>query len=131
MAVIAPDPLFSRSSVPMEPGQHFITATADDAGGRLDRVIANHLGALSRARVKALIKDGQVRHAGVVVDAPNRSVTAGETFEVDVPEAVSAIPKAEAIPLNVLFEDADLIVVNKPAGLVVHPAAGNWTGTLV
>ncbi|MEO0618241.1 MAG: RluA family pseudouridine synthase [Pseudomonadota bacterium] len=115
----------------MEPGQHRITARAEEAGGRLDRVLADHLGALSRARVKALIKDGRVRHAGVVVDAPNRRVAAGDTFEVDVPPAVSAVPLGEAIPLDTLYEDAHLIVVNKPAGLVVHPAAGNWTGTLV
>ncbi|MEL6421907.1 MAG: RluA family pseudouridine synthase [Pseudomonadota bacterium] len=115
----------------MHPGLHEITFGADDAGGRLDRALADRLGAFSRARVKALIKEGKVALAGEVVTAPNRTVQPGERYVVEVPEVEPAVPRGENIPLAVLFEDADLIVVDKPAGLVVHPAAGNWTGTLV
>lgn len=119
--------------------RHRVIVTDADAGARLDRVLADHIGAVSRSRVKALIKEGQVRQGGAdenvgdgpVIDTPNTAVKAGDIYEITVPEAIPAVPRGENIPLEVIFEDDAVIVINKPAGLVVHPAAGNWTGTLV
>ena len=109
-----------------------VTAGADDdAGGRLDRVLAAHLPALSRSRLKRLIEAGQVTSAGAVIADPARRVRAGQNFAIIVPENVSAIPEAQAIPLVIAYEDDDLIVIDKPAGLVVHPAPGNPDRTLV
>ncbi len=86
---------------------------------------------LSRSRVRDLIKDGQVSAGGRTIIEPDYRVKSDEIFAIGVPEPVAALPEAEHIPLNVLYEDSELIVIDKPAGLVVHPAAGNWTGTLV
>ena len=72
-----------------------------------------------------------MRQRGVTIVEPNHRVKPGETYEISIPPAVPADPLGEDIPLDIVFEDDDLIVINKPAGLVVHPAAGNWTGTLV
>src|SRR6185295_4233271 len=68
---------------------------------------------------------------GRTIIEPDYRVKSDETFDIGVPEAVAALPEGENIPLSVLYEDSALIVIDKPAGLVVHPAAGNWTGTLV
>ncbi|MGI9406068.1 MAG: RluA family pseudouridine synthase [Hyphomicrobiaceae bacterium] len=114
-----------------EPQHRAITATDADDGGRLDRVLAAHSGTMSRSRIKALIKEGQVTQDGRAVLEPNRTVKSGETYEITIPAAAPAIPKGEDIPLDVVFEDDAVIVIDKPAGLVVHPAAGNWSGTLV
>lgn len=105
--------------------------TPDDAGQRLDRVVTAHLDQLSRSRVKGLIEAGAVLVAGVVVESPKLALKAAEDITVTVPDAIPADPKGEDIPLDILFEDDAIIVVNKPAGLVVHPAAGHATGTLV
>ncbi len=113
------------------PARYRVTAGADDAGGRLDRVLAAHLPALSRSRLKRLIEAGQVMRAGAVVADPARRVRAGQTFAIIVPETAPAIPEAQAIPLVIAYEDDDLIVIDKPAGLVVHPAPGNPDRTLV
>ena len=78
-----------------------------------------------------LIKQGAVSVGGKPVSEPKRKVIAGETVTIDMPEPEPAEPQGEDIPLDFLYEDDELIVVNKPAGLVVHPGAGNWTGTLV
>jgi len=107
-------------------------ADADEAGTRLDQWLATRLAPdLSRSRVQALIRDGAV----IVNDRPateaKRKVAGGDRIAVAVPEPEPAEPQAEDIPLTILFEDDDLIVIDKPAGLVVHPGAGNWTGTLV
>nr|WP_201152778.1 RluA family pseudouridine synthase [Rhodothalassium salexigens] len=103
-----------------------------EAGGRLDRWLAARLPALSRTRLKALIQSGQVCRAdGTAVREGKRPVALGETYRVTVPAAAPAIPEAQAIPLDVLYEDDDLVVLVKPAGLVVHPAAGNPDATLV
>lgn len=108
-----------------------IVVGPDEARERLDRVLARHVPALSRSRLKALIEAGQVTLGGrTMTDAAHR-VNEGEVIAVTVPPAQEAAPAGEAIPLAVVFEDDDLIVIDKPAGLVVHPAAGNWTGTLV
>ncbi|MFA6280853.1 MAG: RluA family pseudouridine synthase [Bdellovibrionales bacterium] len=109
--------------------------------GRLDKSLAAALAAhevaaglgLSRVRVQALIKEGCVVSAdgGKAVLDPNHPTQAGDRYRVTLPTAVAATPLAEAIPLDIVFEDEDMLVINKPAGLVVHPAAGNWDGTLV
>ncbi|MBS0332010.1 MAG: RluA family pseudouridine synthase [Proteobacteria bacterium] len=106
------------------------SVAAEAAGGRLDKALATALPDLSRARLQALIADGRVSLDGAAVADASARVQAG-TYRVDVPPPVAAEPLPEAIPLTVLFEDAHLIVVDKPAGMAVHPAPGSETGTLV
>lgn len=101
------------------------------SGDRLDRVLASAIESLSRTRLKALILAGAVTISGRTILDPGHRVNAGEIVEILVPKAEDPAPEGENIPLNVVFEDADLIVIDKPAGLVVHPAPGNATGTLV
>jgi len=109
-----------------------LEAGADAAGLRLDQWLAARLAPdLSRSRVQALIKQGAVRVAGKVVNEAKRKLAPGEQIAIDMPEPEPAEPEGEAIALDILYEDDELIVINKPAGLVVHPGAGNWTGTLV
>jgi len=109
-----------------------LQAGPDAAGARLDQWLASALGPdVSRNRVQALIRDGRVAVAGTAATEPKRKLAGGETVEVALPEPEAPEPLGEDIPLDILYEDASLIVVNKPAGLVVHPGAGNWTGTLV
>lgn len=101
-------------------------------GWRLDRALAVALPTLSRERLKALISSGQVSAPdGTLARDPASKVACGASFAVAVPDPAPAHNEAQAIPLNVIFEDEHLIVVDKPAGLVVHPAAGNLDGTLV
>ena len=102
-----------------------------EAGERLDRVLAARVEGLSRSRLKNLVLEGRVALSGRTIRDPGHRVNAGDVFTVEVPAPVAAEPKAEPIRLDVVYEDEDLIVIDKPAGLVVHPAAGNWTGTLV
>jgi 23S rRNA pseudouridine1911/1915/1917 synthase len=104
---------------------------AEEAGERLDRVLARHVAELSRSRLKALIETGAVALDGRTIRDPNHRVNSGAAIAVDVPPPEPAKPTAEAIPLRVIYEDDDIIVIDKPRNLVVHPAAGNWTGTLV
>jgi len=104
---------------------------AEAAGTRLDQWLAASLSGLSRSRVQTLIRAGAVMLAGSAVTDPSRRIAAGERFQVAMPEPEDPEPKGEPIPLDILYEDGEIIVVNKPAGLVVHPGAGNWTGTLV
>jgi 23S rRNA pseudouridine1911/1915/1917 synthase len=106
-------------------------AADEHAGLRLDRFLAGTLPDLSRSRLEGLIDAGAVAHEGKTIRDANRRVKPGETYEVAVPAAAPAVPQAEDIPLAVVYEDKDLIVIDKPAGLVVHPAAGNPDGTLV
>ena len=106
-------------------------ATADDAGERLDRFLAGRIPDMSRARLKSLIKQGHAASDGRTIVEPNTRVKPGETFEITVPPPQSPVPRGEDIPLDVAFEDEHLIVIDKRAGMVVHPAAGNWSGTLV
>lgn len=105
--------------------------TDEEKGERLDRFLSEQLTDHSRSRVKALIKEGFVSSEGSVIDEPNTRIKPGENYVIILPEAEPAIPKAQDIPLNVVYEDDAIIVINKPAGMVVHPAAGNWSGTLV
>ncbi|HVN02314.1 MAG TPA: RluA family pseudouridine synthase [Caulobacteraceae bacterium] len=99
-------------------------------GGRLDRALADAVPALSRARIQALLAGGAVTCDGAVVTDPAAKAGAGR-YRIDVPPPAPAIPRPEPIPLTVLFEDAHLIVVDKPAGMAAHPAPGSETGTLV
>ncbi|HEY3909294.1 MAG TPA: RluA family pseudouridine synthase [Stellaceae bacterium] len=102
-----------------------------EAGERLDRVLARHLPALSRTRLKRLIERGLVMRDGAASRDPALRVRPGQNFVVSVPDAEDAAPAAQPLALDIRFEDAHLIVVDKPAGLVVHPAPGNPDGTLV
>src|SRR6266487_103969 len=108
-----------------------LVITAEEVGERLDRVLAHRVAELSRSRHKALILAGRVAIDGATIRDPGHRVNAGATIVLDLPPAEDVAVAPENIPLEVVFEDADLIVIDKPAGLVVHPAAGNWTGTLV
>ncbi len=100
-------------------------------GDRLARMLAGLVAAMSRARIQGLIKAGQVAVGGRTIVEPKHRVNAGETIEVRVPPPQPATPQPEAIALDVVHEDADLIVIEKPAGLTVHPGAGTPSGTLV
>ena len=102
-----------------------------EVGARLDRVLATHATALSRTRLKALILAGRVAVGGRTIRDPGHRVNAGDRLTLAVPPPEEAAPRAEAIPLAIVHEDDDLIVIDKPQGLVVHPAAGNRGGTLV
>jgi 23S rRNA pseudouridine1911/1915/1917 synthase len=102
----------------------------DDAGARIDKVLADLLPQMSRARVQALIAQGRVSRDGAAVADASGKAQAGE-YRLEIPPPEAAEPLPEAIPLTVLFEDAHLIVVDKPAGMAVHPAPGTPSGTLV
>jgi 23S rRNA pseudouridine1911/1915/1917 synthase len=108
-----------------------VTVSPEHAGGRLDRVLAAELKDLSRSRLKALILAGQVSIEGRTVRDPALEVNSGQTVTIAVPPPEPAKPSGENIPLNIVYEDDALIVIDKPAGLVVHPAAGHASGTLV
>lgn len=101
------------------------------AGQRLDKALAAHLGALSRGRVQALISEGHVRIEDSEETHPSRKLKGGERVALTLPPPMPATPQPEPIELDILHEDADLIVINKPAGMVVHPSNGHGGGTLV
>ena len=108
-----------------------VSVPEDKARLRLDRFLADALAPLSRSRLKGLIEDGCVTRDGEIADDPSAKVRAGEEYTVAVPAPAPAAPVPQDIPLDVVFEDDDLIVIDKPAGMVVHPAAGHADGTLV
>jgi len=108
-----------------------VDATDADAGQRLDRVLAAGAAGLSRSRIKALIEEGRVRCGARTIVDPSYRVKPGERYELAIPPARAAEPEAQALPLKVVYEDEHLIVIDKPAGLVVHPAPGNPDRTLV
>jgi 23S rRNA pseudouridine1911/1915/1917 synthase len=116
----------------MTRGESNITATiaADAAGWRLDRALAAAVPTLSRERLKALISSGRVTGPAGLVRDPSAKAIAG-AYQVSVPEPAPAHNEAQDIALDIVFEDEHLLVVDKPAGMVVHPAAGNFDGTLV
>lgn len=101
-----------------------------EGGGRLDKALADAAPDLSRGRIQALMAQGQVRFGGQALTNLSAKATAG-TYELTLPPPTPAEPQAEDIPLSVLYEDAHLIVVDKPPGMAVHPAPGSETGTLV
>jgi 23S rRNA pseudouridine1911/1915/1917 synthase len=113
------------------PGRRELVTSPLDKGERLDKWLAREWPDLSRTRLKALVLAGAVTLAGTPIDDPGHRLAGGETIAIEIPPALPAEPEAQAIPLSVIFEDDDLLVIDKPAGLVVHPAAGHENGTLV
>ena len=112
-----------------EPSRILESAAAE--AGRLDKALVLAFPDVSRARFQALIAEGAVVVEGKTVTEPRHKVKPGNSLCVTLPEPVAPEPKPESIPLAIVYEDKDLIVIDKPAGLVVHPGAGNETGTLV
>jgi 23S rRNA pseudouridine1911/1915/1917 synthase len=104
---------------------------AEQSADRLDRYLAEQLSDLSRARLQKLIAEGQVQVNGIVCTSKKAGVDLGDLIQIEIPEAVPIALEPEAIPLDILYEDEDLIIVNKPAGMVVHPSIGHYSGTLV
>ena len=115
-----------------EDGESVLSLTVPEEGaeGRLDAWLASQVAELSRARIQALIKEGRVTCGGAAIKS-NGKPKPGQVIEIAVPALVSAEPVPENIPLDILYEDGDCLVINKPAGLVVHPAPGHAAGTLV
>jgi len=114
------------------PEQRRAGVAAEQHAQRLDKVLVAMAGEFSRSHLQALVEAGHVRVDGVAVRTSSRKVLAGQTIEVDlVPTDESRAFRAEAMPLAVVHEDEHLLVLDKPAGLVVHPAAGHWSGTLL
>lgn len=110
----------------------FTVTTGDaDKNQRLDKVLSQGDHDLSRSRLKALIEEGAVSSDGQTITDPSLRVKPGQCFSVKIPQAREYEPEAEDIALEIVYEDDDLLVLNKPAGMVVHPAAGNYSGTLV
>ena len=107
------------------------TAEADHVGERLDRFLTAQVPDYSRSQVQRLIEQGHVTHSRHKTAKPNSDIREGDVIGVELPEAQATAAQPEDLPLDILFDDPDLVVVNKPAGMVVHPAAGNPTGTLV
>ncbi|MBA4162755.1 MAG: RluA family pseudouridine synthase [Novosphingobium sp.] len=114
----------------MNEGESIVSGRVATDGQRLDKALAEASG-LSRERVKALLGLGRVLLGGKVAHQASAKLPEGVTFEIHVPEAAPSEAQAQDIPLTIVFEDEHLIVIDKPAGLVVHPAAGNLDGTLV
>src|SRR5579871_6232302 len=128
----------SRRAMPHDPQENVtdeqpppMTAGAEDAGERLDRFLARRLAGFSRSRLKNLIEAGHVSAGGATLSDPSHRVKPGQSFILTLPQVASAKPEGQAIDLSIVHEDDDLIVVDKPAGLVVHPAPGNPDHTLV
>ncbi|MGQ0663901.1 MAG: RluA family pseudouridine synthase [Pseudomonadota bacterium] len=119
----------------MAGGRTYSVTIDAGSGGRLDRALATALAAaspaLSRSRVKALIEAGHVSAGGATITDPSRTVKPGQNFAILIPDPAPATFEAQAIPLDIVYEDRHLIVLDKPAGLVVHPAPGNLDRTLV
>jgi 23S rRNA pseudouridine1911/1915/1917 synthase len=113
--------------------RRILTATAgpDDAGQRLDKFLAGRLPELSRARLQDLIEAGEVRRDDLVITEGSSRVKPGQSYAVNLPAPRPALPQGEPRPLDIVFEDEHLLVLDKPAGLVVHPAPGHARGTLV
>ena len=130
---VAPDPPSPPEAAAARPALTRLefTADADHHGDRLDRFLAGEIADHSRSQIQRLIESGHVTHSRFKKAKPNSEIRDGDVITVDLPDAQPSDVRAEDIPLEILFDDADLVVVNKPAGMVVHPAAGNPSGTLV
>jgi 23S rRNA pseudouridine1911/1915/1917 synthase len=100
-------------------------------GGRLDQILSANVGDLTRSRLQKLIREGRVKVNGIITTKPSYQIDGNEIIELQVPPTKTTALEPEPIPLDILFENRDLIVINKPAGMVVHPSAGHDTGTLV
>lgn len=108
-----------------------INLQVEDKADRIDRYLSQHLSDLSRSRIQQLIEQGQVQVNDKICTSKKVTVQSGDRISITIPEAKPLDLQPEAIPLDVLYEDDSLIIINKPAGLVVHPAAGHESGTLV
>jgi 23S rRNA pseudouridine1911/1915/1917 synthase len=133
----SPDDIDSSGSVssedapePVVAGPREFVVSEDDAGQRLDRFIALQIPEISRTHVQNLIDEGRVRVGGIA-KKPSHRLEAGESVNLEIPEQVLPGVDPENIPLDILYEDADIAVVNKPAHMIVHPGAGEDRGTLV
>lgn len=122
---LAPEGLDSGDMV-----ARIVAISPEAAGARLDKTLAEHVDDLSRARIQALMAQGLISLRGAVLTDASAKALAGD-YQILIPPPAPADPQPEAIPLSILYEDADLIVVEKPPGMAVHPAPGNETGTLV
>ncbi len=111
--------------------ERHVRFAVDPPGGRLDRLLVERLPDLSRTRLQALVREGRLAIDGTVITRPGLQLEGGETVDLRIPPPADSSLKPEAIPLDVVFENPDLIIVNKPAGMVVHPSAGHDQGTLV
>jgi 23S rRNA pseudouridine1911/1915/1917 synthase len=127
----APDTIRPPNGRPSGGQRVEVTIAIDDGGGRLDRALQRQLPQLSRSRLKQLILGGRVESGGRMLRDPAQRASPGATVTVFLPEPEAAEPEAQPIALDIRFEDAHLIVVDKPASMVVHPAPGNQEGTLV
>jgi 23S rRNA pseudouridine1911/1915/1917 synthase len=107
------------------------TADADHAGDRLDRFLTSQVPDYSRSQIQRLIEDGHVTHSRHQKVKANNDIREGDVIGVTLPDVQPSAAQPEDLPIEILFNDADVVVVNKPAGMVVHPAAGNPSGTLV
>jgi len=127
------DGLLTEADAPEADGElATVVAAASDHGQRLDKVLVHHWPDWSRSWLQSLIDQGEVRLAGVVVTKPSAKVKVGQRIDVRfVPTAQASAFVPQAMALNILYEDDHVLVLNKPAGMVVHPAAGNWSGTLL
>jgi 23S rRNA pseudouridine1911/1915/1917 synthase len=114
-----------------EPFIYSLVVTEEEAGSRLDQLLGRRHAEVSRSRFQALIAAGRVTVDGETIREAKRRVKLGEILGFSLPEPEPAGPEAEAIELAIVYEDDHLVVIDKPAGLVVHPGHGNWTGTLV
>ena len=121
----------AASIMSAEPFIYSLVVSEEEAGERLDRLLGRRHADISRSRFQDLIAAGRVMVDDQTIVDANRRVKPGETLSFSLPEPAPARPQGEAMPLSVVYEDAHLIVIDKPAGLVVHPGHGNWTGTLV
>ena len=111
--------------------QHTFEVSSDHHGLRLDKFLASEVPNHSRAQLQRLIEEGRVTVARVAAPKANTALREGDTVTLEIPDVAPSALVPEDLPLQILYDDADLIVVNKPAGLVVHPGAGHATGTLV
>jgi 23S rRNA pseudouridine1911/1915/1917 synthase len=111
--------------------ERLVTFATEAVGERLDKVVAGHLGDLSRTQVQRLIDDGFVELDGKIASRPGARIDRPGTVQVRIPPIGPSSHQPETIPLDIVFENDDLLVINKPAGMVVHPAAGHAGGTLV
>ncbi|MGL5448614.1 MAG: RNA pseudouridine synthase, partial [Rhabdaerophilum sp.] len=103
----------------------------DVAGQRLDKALAARLDGTSRMRIQQMIAESRVMLGGAIEMSGSKKLSGGEVVTIDEPPPVAATPVPQVLPLTILHEDADLIVLDKAAGMVVHPSAGHETGTLV
>jgi 23S rRNA pseudouridine1911/1915/1917 synthase len=124
-------PAEAAPAIPLSGRRVEVVIAREDAGVRLDRALQRQLPEMSRSRLKQLILDGGVACGGRLLRDPAQRTAAGTSIAVQLPEVAEAVPAAQPLALDIRFEDAHLIVIDKPAGMVVHPAPGNREGTLV